>query len=71
MNITNEHSPLNVSILGSTGSIGTQALEVVDDLRGIKKINVVALSGKTNIDLLEKQARKYRPKAVAVADEAE
>ena len=69
MNITNENSPLNISILGSTGSIGTQALEVVDDLRGIKEINVVALSGKTNIDLLEKQARKYRPKAVAVADE--
>lgn len=69
MNITNENSPLNISILGSTGSIGTQALEVVDDLRGIKTINVVALSGKTNIDLLEKQARKYRPKAVAVADE--
>lgn len=60
---------MNISILGSTGSIGTQALEVVDDLRGIKDIRVVAITGNSNIKLLEEQARKYRPKIAAVADE--
>lgn len=60
---------MDISILGSTGSIGTQALSVVDDLRGIKDINVLAISGNKNIDLLEKQTRKYKPKLVATADE--
>ena len=40
---------LRVSILGSTGSIGTQALEVIDDLKGIKNIHVVGISGNKNI----------------------
>lgn len=60
---------LNVSILGSTGSIGTQALEVIDDLKGIKNINIVGISGNKNIKLLEEQARKYLPKLVAVPNE--
>jgi len=59
---------MNISILGSTGSIGTQALEVVNDLKGIKDINVKAISGNSNIDLLEKQAREFCPQVVAVAD---
>lgn len=53
----------NISILGSTGSIGTQTLEVVDILKDIK---VIGISGNENIDLLEKQAIKYKPKYVAV-----
>lgn len=61
---------LNISILGSTGSIGTQALEVVDDLSGIKDINVAAITGNSNVVLLEQQARKYKPDMVAVASEA-
>lgn len=60
---------MRISILGSTGSIGTQALQVVDDLKGIKDIEVVGISGNSNIKLLEEQARKYKPKLVAVADE--
>lgn len=60
---------MKVSILGSTGSIGTQALEVVDDLKGIKDIEVVAVSGNKNTDLLEKQIRKYKPPYAAVCDE--
>lgn len=60
---------LNISILGSTGSIGTQALEVVDDLSGIKDINIAAITGNRNVALLEKQARKYKPDMVAVASE--
>ena len=58
---------MNISILGSTGSIGTQALEVVDDLRGIRDIGVVAITGNSNVRLLEEQARKYSPELVAVA----
>jgi len=61
---------INISILGSTGSIGTQALEVVDDLKGIKDITVKAISGNRNIKLLEEQARKYKPLIVGVSDES-
>ncbi len=55
----------NISILGSTGSIGTQTLEVCEEL-GIK---VRAISANKNIDLLEKQVRKFKPDFVAVFDE--
>ncbi len=55
-----------LSILGSTGSIGTQALEVAEHLGNIK---IAALTGNQNIDLLEKQARKFQPSMVAVMDE--
>ena len=51
-----------LSILGSTGSIGTQALDVVR-MRGIE---VTALCVNNNIDLLEKQAREFNPKIVSV-----
>lgn len=57
-----------VLILGSTGSIGRQALEVVS--RFPEKLNVIGLSARQNIELLETQARKYQPEAVAVEDEA-
>ncbi len=60
---------MNISILGSTGSIGTQALEVADDLKGIKDISVLAITGNSNTALLEEQARKYKPRIVVVADE--
>lgn len=52
----------NISILGSTGSIGTQALEVCE-LLGIA---VSALTANGNIDLLEKQARRFKPKLVSI-----
>ena len=55
-----------LSILGSTGSIGTQTLEVVSNLEDMQ---VLALTGNSNIDLLEEQARKFQPKLVAVMDE--
>ena len=60
---------MNITILGSTGSIGTQALQVVDDLRGIKDIYVSAITGNSNTELLEAQARKYNPQIVVTADE--
>ncbi|MBR3934156.1 MAG: 1-deoxy-D-xylulose-5-phosphate reductoisomerase [Clostridia bacterium] len=55
----------NLSILGSTGSIGTQALEVVDVCDDIK---VKALSANSNIALLEQQIRRYKPDVACVAD---
>ncbi|MFI3171224.1 MAG: 1-deoxy-D-xylulose-5-phosphate reductoisomerase [Eubacteriales bacterium] len=54
-----------ISILGSTGSIGTQTLEVV---REQKDINVVGLAAGNNIELLEQQIREFNPKVVAVWD---
>lgn len=56
----------NVIILGSTGSIGTQTLEV---MKQSKDMNVVALSAGSNIDLLEKQAREFQPEIVCIWDE--
>ena len=60
---------MKISILGSTGSIGTQGLQVVEDLKGIKDIEVVAITGNKNTELLEQQVRKFKPKMVVVADE--
>ncbi len=51
----------NVIILGSTGSIGTQTLEVIEKLEGYK---VSALSCGKNIELLKKQIEKFSPKFV-------
>ncbi len=53
-----------IVILGSTGSIGTQALEVCR--KGEYK--VVALTAGKNVELIEKQAREFRPRVVALAD---
>ncbi len=60
---------MNISILGSTGSIGTQALKVVDDLKGQKDITVRAITGNSNTLLLEEQARQYKPQIAVVADQ--
>ena len=56
----------NITIIGSTGSIGTQTLEVVDEC---KNIRVWGLSAYSDIELLEKQIRKYKPKVAAVVCE--
>lgn len=55
-----------IAILGSTGSIGTQTLEVV---RENKDIEVVGMAAGNNIHLLEKQIREFSPKVVAVWSE--
>ena len=55
-----------IAILGSTGSIGTQTLEVA---RANKDIEVTALAAGSNIDLLEKQIREFSPKIAAVWNE--
>ena len=56
-----------IAILGSTGSIGTQTLQVVDQNPGMFK--VCALTAGSNTDLLEEQIRKYRPALACVWDE--
>lgn len=56
----------NIGILGSTGSIGTQTLEVV---RNNKDIQVTALAAGSNIGLLERQIREFRPALACVWDE--
>lgn len=53
-----------ISVLGSTGSIGTSTLQVVRHLP--EELKVVALAAKSNIDLLESQAREFSPQIVAV-----
>lgn len=55
-----------VAILGSTGSIGRQALEVCE--RFYDRFEVVALSAHANVELLAAQAERFRPHAVAIAD---
>jgi len=54
-----------LSILGSTGSIGTSTLDVVDRLEG--RFEVVALAAGSNLPLLAEQVAKYRPRTVSVA----
>ena len=55
-----------ISILGSTGSIGINALNVIDNLAG--QFDVVALSANKNGKRLVKQAKKYHPDSVAIID---
>jgi len=55
-----------VSLVGSTGSIGTQAIEVVEASGG--RFEVVALAAQSSIDLLAEQARALRPALVAIGD---
>lgn len=57
-----------IAILGSTGSIGCHALEVIEHLG--PPYRVVALSAHRNVDKLAEQARRFRPAAVAIADES-
>lgn len=57
----------NIAILGSTGSIGTQALEVIRD--NPDKFEVFALTANNNIDLLIEQACEFQPNVVAIANE--
>ena len=55
-----------IAVLGSTGSIGTQTLEIV---RTNQDIKVTALAAGNNIELLEQQIREFSPKVVAVSKE--
>ena len=56
-----------ISIIGSTGSIGTQALEVIDKLQD--KFEIIALAGGHNVELLKKQAEKFKPHYTCLGEE--
>src|SRR5215210_6576188 len=60
---TADASPLGVAVLGSTGSIGRQALDVLDGLRD--RFRVVSLAAGRNTTLLAEQARRFTPDTVA------
>ena len=55
-----------ISVLGSTGSIGTQTLEIAREYKGIQ---IEAMTAQSNIELLEAQAREFKPKLVCMTDE--
>ena len=55
-----------ISIIGSTGSIGRQALEVIETLQD--KFEIIALTGGANVELLREQALKFKPKYVCVGN---
>jgi len=55
-----------IAILGSTGSVGTSALEVIR--RHPESFKVVGLTARTNASLLARQARKFKPRLTAIAD---
>lgn len=59
---------MNIAILGSTGSIGTQALEIIDNHKD--KFKVSALSACQNIELLKKQAAKFKPNFCIITDQS-
>ncbi len=61
-----DYTKTNVAILGSTGSVGEQALDVADRL----SMRVSAISANQNYRRVEEQARKFRPRSVAMADES-
>ncbi len=56
-----------IAVLGSTGSIGTQTLEIVDYNK--EQLQVVALAAGNNVDLLEQQIRKYSPLIAGIESE--
>ena len=55
-----------IAILGSTGSIGTQTLEVISHIKGLFKVDL--LSAYSNYNLLIEQAKKFKPKTLIFGD---
>lgn len=58
----------NIAVLGSTGSIGTQTLDIID--RHPDRFRASVLTARSNVDLLIKQALHFRPDTVYIADES-
>jgi 1-deoxy-D-xylulose-5-phosphate reductoisomerase len=56
----------NVVLLGSTGSIGTSTVKVVEDLPD--RFRLIGLAAGNNVELLQEQVRKHRPQAVSISD---
>ena len=55
-----------IAILGSTGSIGTQTLEVINN--NLDRFSIELLSAHSNIDFLIKQTKKYKPKTIIIGN---
>ncbi|MBL1233360.1 MAG: 1-deoxy-D-xylulose-5-phosphate reductoisomerase [Flavobacteriales bacterium] len=68
MRLCEKNMKKKIAILGSTGSIGTQALEVIEE--HADKFQVEVLTANGNADLLIAQAIKFKPNVVVIADEA-
>lgn len=62
------HKKRKISIIGSTGSIGTQALEVIEKLRD--KFEIIALAAGHNEKLLNEQAEKFKPKYTVLGEDS-
>ena len=60
--------PRKLAILGSTGSIGTQTLDIVRN--NPERFEVYAICAHHNVDLLVAQAREFHPEVVCIADES-
>ena len=59
----------NIALIGSTGSIGTQALEVVR--QNADRFSIAALTAHRNADLLIRQAKMFSPRVVGISDESQ
>jgi 1-deoxy-D-xylulose-5-phosphate reductoisomerase len=68
MNQSKNLNRKNIAILGSTGSIGTQALEVIKDNQELFLVSV--LTAQNNVDLLVQQALEFKPGKVVIVDES-
>ncbi|MDR2691172.1 MAG: 1-deoxy-D-xylulose-5-phosphate reductoisomerase, partial [Dysgonamonadaceae bacterium] len=63
-----ENGKKQIAILGSTGSIGTQALDVIREHRDL--FDVYVLTANNNVELLIRQAREFQPEMVVIANES-
>jgi 1-deoxy-D-xylulose-5-phosphate reductoisomerase len=61
-------SPVSVSVVGSTGSVGTQTLDVIRSEPG--RFRVDCIGAYRSVDLLVAQAEEFRPRVVAIGDES-
>ena len=64
----NQQKKKQIAIIGSTGSIGTQALEVISEHSDLYE--VYCLTANNQVELLAQQAHRYEPAAVVIANEA-
>ncbi|MEK9138093.1 MAG: 1-deoxy-D-xylulose-5-phosphate reductoisomerase, partial [Bacteroidota bacterium] len=63
------NTPRNIAILGSTGSIGCSALEVIANFPD--RFRVTYLTANRNVELLQEQIHHFRPKGVVLLDESQ
>ncbi|MGL3607393.1 1-deoxy-D-xylulose-5-phosphate reductoisomerase [Rhizobium sp. G187] len=63
--------PRRLSVFGSTGSIGVSTLDVIEQLDGRERFEVMALTGNGNLELLAEQARRFGAKLAVTADESQ